>query len=217
MSDEQLRQLYADATRARTTPRRAECPDTDALVALARREGPEPQRLQTLDHVMACADCRREFELFRAIQQAGRAETKPSTPHVYWKRPLVLTLGTALAAGLALVAVLQPWSTRRPGGETTSVMRGSAADVALAAPVADTLISSGALTFVWRSVPAVRRYTLEVLTPEGAVRALWETTDTTATIPASDLGAGDLRWRVRAQMDGGELRSATRRLRVGGP
>lgn len=214
MSDDKLRQLYARATTARTSPRRADCPVPEALEALAQRNGSEKQRLLTLDHVMSCADCRQEFELFRAIAHAGRTETGATVARVRWSRPLVFTVGAALAAGLALVAVLGPWSIRQSGREPSSAIRGTT-EITLAAPAADTLVSAGRLTFVWRSVSDARRYTLDVLTPAGAVRASRETTDTTATIPAAELGAGDLRWSVRAQLDGGELHSPTRRLRVG--
>lgn len=214
MSEDKLRELYARATNARPNPRRADCPAPEALEALAKREGPEEQRLATLDHAMACADCRQELELLRAIEQAGRAETGASAAHTRWRRPIVLALGTALAAGAALVAVLGPWSARQ---NRAVVMRGAPTDVRLAAPAADTVLSASALTFVWRSVPDARRYTLEVLTPEGTVRARRETTDTSAAIPATELGVGDLRWTVRADMDGGELHSPTRRLRLSRP
>jgi len=214
MSDEKLRELYARATSARPNPRRVDCPTPEALEALAKREGPEDQRLATLDHAMACADCRQELELLRAIEQAGRAEKGASAVHTRWRRPIVLALGTALAAGAALVAVLGPWSARQ---DSTVVMRGAATDVRLAAPAADTVVSAGGLTFSWRSVPDARRYTLEVLTSAGAVRARRETTDTSAAISAAELGTGDLRWTVRADMNGGELHSPTRRLRVSRP
>jgi len=216
MSDEQLRQLYARATSGRAEPRRAECPTPEALEALARREGFEEERLATLDHAMTCADCRQELELLRAIEQARRAETAAPTVRVRWGRPLVLALGTALAAAVAFVAVVRPWSARH-GREPAPVMRGAATDVRLTAPAADTVISAGGITFVWRSVPDARRYALEVLTPAGAVRARRETTDTSAAIAAAELGTGDLRWTVRAELDGGELHSPTRRLRVGSP
>lgn len=216
MNDDQLRQLYARATSARTSTHRSACPTPEALEALARREGSEQQRLETLDHVMACPDCREEFELFRAIEHTRRADTNVSTGRRHWRRPMMFTVGAALAAGVALVAVLGPWSSRQ-GKREPEVMRGGAAGVELAAPASDATVSQGGITFIWRSVPDARRYTLEVLTPAGTVRARRETTDTTAAIPAAELGAGDLRWSVRAQLAGGEVSSLIRRLRVGSP
>ncbi|HKN68583.1 MAG TPA: hypothetical protein VJW73_20000 [Gemmatimonadaceae bacterium] len=217
MSDEQLRQLYARATAARTGPGRAECPAPEVLEALARREGPEQQRLETLDHVMSCPDCRQEFELFRAIEHTRRAETGAAAAHARWRQPLYLTIGAALAASAALVVVLGPWSNRQGSRDPSAVMRGATNGLALAAPATDTTLTAGDAIFVWRSVPDARRYTLEVLTPSGAVRARRETSDTIAAIPAAELGTGDLRWGVRAEMDGGEVRSPTRRLRVRAP
>lgn len=218
MSDEKLRELYARATSAKPNLRRADCPTPEALEALAKREGSEDQRLATLDHAMACADCRHELELLRAIEQAGRAQTGASPVRARWRRPFVLAVGTALAAGLALVAVLGPWSARQSSREPTVVMRGAPTDVRLAAPAADTMVSAErGITFVWRAVPDARRYSLEVLTPGGAVRARRETTDTSVAISGAELGTGDLRWTVTAQVNGGELHSPTRRVRVGRP
>ena len=215
MTDDQLREVYARATAARKDPRRANCPAPEALAALAGRDGPEQQRLETLDHVMSCADCRQDFELLRAIEHGRRDETGAAVRRIHWRRPLSISLVTALAAGLAIVAVLNPnLSMRRQSADVT---RGTTGGAALLAPAADTIVtvpSAGELAFVWRPMPGARRYTLEVLTADGAVRAVRETTDTTAVIPGSQLGAGDLRWAVRAQTDGGELRSTTRRLRV---
>ena len=216
MNDEQLRQLYARATSARTSPRRTSCPPPEALEALVHREGPEQQRLETLDHVMACPDCREEFELFRAIEHTRRADTNVTAGRLHWRRPMMFAIGAALAAGVALVAVLGPWSSRQ-GRREPDVMRGATAGVELAVPAEDAIVSPAGLTFVWRSVPDARGYTLEVLTPAGAVRARRETTDTTAAIPAAELGAGDLRWSVRARLDGGDASSSTRRLRVSSP
>jgi len=215
MTDDHLRQAYARATALRNDPERANCPSPEALLELAGRDGSEERRLRTLDHVMACPDCRQEFELLRAIELGRRDQTSEAVRRIHWRRPLSISLVTALAAGLALVAVLKPnLSLRR---ESSDVVRGTAAGAALVAPAADTIVtvsSPGQLAFVWRPVTGARRYTLEVLTPEGSVRAMRETTDTTAVIPRSEIGAGELRWGVRSQMDGGELRSTTRRLTV---
>lgn len=217
MSDAQLRQLYARATAARTSLGRANCPAPEALEALARREGPEEQRLETLDHVMSCRECRPEFELFRAIEHTRRTETGATATRVRWRQPLYLTVGAALAASAALFAVLGPWSNRQGSRDPSAVMRGATNGLELTAPATDTTLAAAGATFMWRSVPDARRYTLEVLTPSGAVRARRETTDTIATIPVAELGTGDLRWSVRAQMDGGEVHSPTRRLTVRGP
>ena len=55
----------------RPPARAASIPPPEAIAALVRREGPEEARLATLDHVMSCADCRRDFDLLRAVERAG--------------------------------------------------------------------------------------------------------------------------------------------------
>ena len=210
LTDERLREAYARAMESRRDPARASCPTPDALLALVRREGAEESRLGTLDHAMSCPDCRRDFELLRAIEAGLRADAEAGVRHIRWRRPMGVALVTALAAALALFALLGPWQRARQG----DVYRGGSSDVAVISPAADAS-GSGPFTFTWHPVPGARRYVLELLTPEGAVRASRETADTTATLAGPELGAGDYRWSVRGQLDGGERRSAARRLRVG--
>ena len=71
MSDDRLRELYAIAQAGRSAGAGGEHPAPEAIAALVRREGPEEARLATLDHVMSCADCRRDFDLLRAVERAG--------------------------------------------------------------------------------------------------------------------------------------------------
>ncbi|HEY0776919.1 MAG TPA: hypothetical protein VGD56_03035, partial [Gemmatirosa sp.] len=75
MTDDQLREAYAAHLRTRDPGTRADpaaCVSPEDLLALVRREGPEPHRLAVLDHVMQCERCRTEFELLRAVEAAGR-------------------------------------------------------------------------------------------------------------------------------------------------
>ena len=209
LTDERLRELYSRAVQARRDPARASCPSPDALLALARREGSEQDRLTVLDHAMACPACRADFELLRSIETARRVDADAGARHIRWRRPVGVALVTALAAALALFAVLGPWQRSR----ARDVYRGSA-DVEVISPPADAS-GTGPFTFVWHPVPGARRYVLEVLTPDGSLRATTETTDTTVTLGGAVLGTGDYRWSVRARLDGGEQRSPARRLRVG--
>lgn len=213
MSDDKLRALYARATEARRDPHRAACPTPDALLALVRREGSERERLEVLDHAMGCPDCRRDFELLRAIEAGRRADAGAAVEHIRWRRPIGVTLAAALAAALAIFAVLGPWRDREGGSVPPEVFRGGSLDVRAIAPAAGAS-GAGPFVFSWHSVPGTRRYLLEVLTPAGALRASRETTDTSLTLGRAELGAGDYRWSVRAQLDGGERRSPARRLRV---
>ena len=94
MTDDRLRQLYARALGDAAPPAApgATCDvDPEALLALARGELPEEDRLALFDRVMASESCRREFALVRAAVVAdatveGRApvsasaETDPAAP-----------------------------------------------------------------------------------------------------------------------------------------
>lgn len=212
LTDEQLRALYARVTETPRDPSHAACPAPDALLALVRREGREQARLTALDHVMSCADCRRDFELLRAIETGRRTDAGDAVAHIRWRRPVGIALTTTLAAALVVFAVLGPWQNRE-ARSAPDVLRGGGTEVAVIAPAADAAVS-GPLAFTWHRVPGARRYVLEVVAPGGSLRASRTTTDTTAALGAAELGPGDYRWSVRAQLDGGEYRSATRRLRV---
>jgi hypothetical protein len=213
MTDDQLRDLYARATR-NPAASRAACPSPDALLAVARREGPELERVEMLDHVMSCADCRRDFELLRAIEGGRRAEAAEAAGWIRWRRPISAGLITALAASVAFAAVLGPRHDWWRGGGASDVMRNAAADVVLLAPAPDVAVHSGSLTFTWRALAGARGYTLEVVSPDGGTVASRQTTDTTASLGEARLAPGEYRWWVRAQLAGGELRSPSRPLRV---
>ena len=215
MTDEQLRELYPRALDTRRDPRRIACPSPDELLALAQGSSHAPERMEALDHVMSCPDCRQDFALLRAIERGRRAETGEATRRIRWPRPMGAALVTGLAAALAFAAVLGPrhdwWRS-----DASDVVRGASRDVVPLAPAADAVVPRGPLAFAWRPVPGARGYTLEVLSPDGSTLASRQTTDTTATLTDRRIVPGDYRWWVRARLDGGERRSTARRLRVGG-
>jgi len=164
---------------------------------------------------MSCPDCRRDFELLRAIEAGRRADAGVAVETIRWRRPLGIALATALAAALALVAVLGPWRDWRREGAGPDLARGGRADAAAIAPGDDASLPRGPLAFTWHPATGARRYTVELLTTNGTVAASLETGDTTATLDAGRLPPGDYRWWVRASLDGGERRSSPRRLRLG--
>jgi hypothetical protein len=207
VSDERLRDLYAAALatgRARGTEPH---PSPEALAALAHREGPEAARLATLDHVMSCAACQRDFALLRAVERAGTesAASGRGGARRGWFLP------AALAASL-LVAIGISRSVLQSHDDTT---RGDASAVTLVHPWPEAA-AGDPLAFVWRPVPGVRRYELEVLDAGGAVAVSAATSDTTAAPPAARaLPPGDYRWWVRATTsDARTFRSALRPLRL---
>jgi hypothetical protein len=224
MSDEQLRLAYARARDDRVEAKRRSCPDLEALLALVQREGSESQRMEALDHVSGCSACRRELEVLRSFDRAGRAlaaergggtvGSRVVEHHPAWRRaaPMALAAALLLAVGLGV-------RQRFGEGDLSDVPRAAAGDVALVSPAESGAVSPAPLTFVWRSVPQTRRYLLEVMTDDGALLLARPTTDTsvTAALPAGTAG-GTYRWSVRAQLaDGTERRSAAWRLRTRTP
>ena len=226
VSDERLRALYKRALAARDdTTARDRCVSPQALLALARHDGPENERLETLDHVMACDACRRELGLLRAIEEAGAlvaaADARPAAdrPHrvpAQWMRraaPLALAASLLLAIGVGVRG--------RTGGDVPpDVMRGDGQPaLMLVTPAdADTVVTAGTpLSFAWRPDPGTRRYVLEVLDAGGRAVEVQSTTDTVVTLrdPSRLTPGVDYQWWVRALGDGGGQRtSPVRSLRV---
>jgi hypothetical protein len=232
MSDEQLRLAYARARDDRIEASRVGCPTLEALLALVQREGPESRRIETLDHASGCAACRRELEVLRSVDRAGRALAADQGGQAVGDRATVSGAGgrgrwrtgwrraapMALAAAL-LLAVGLGVRQRFGEGDLPDVPRAATGGVALVAPAEGGAVAPAPLTFVWRSVPQARQYVLEVMTDSGALLLAQPTTDTsvTARLPARTDG-GTYRWSVRAQLaDGTERRSAAWRLRTRAP
>src|SRR3954470_17091787 len=124
VSDERLRELYATAVRGRTARPGGEHPAPEAIAALVRREGAEEARLATLDHVMSCAECRRDFDLLSAVERAGlesgaaaRAGTRRS-----WLIPAALAASLLIAIGLGRTLVRPADDITRGGGGSAIVL-----------------------------------------------------------------------------------------------
>lgn len=209
--DERLREAYSRAAEARGAPARARCASPEALLAVVRREGREADRLATLDHAMACIACREELELLRAIERAGGADARDAVERIRWRRYATVALAASALLAISLGPGRRYW--QRDDGDT---MRGAADEVTPVAPASDAVVARAPVTFAWRAVPGTRRYTLEVLTSEGAVALSQPTADTTLVVGAPlALSPGEYRWWVRAQAeDGSERRSIARRLRI---
>ena len=209
---ERLQRLYI----RRLTERDAERTDAHAsaerIVSLIRREGSEEERLATLEHVMACADCHRDYEWLKAVDRAAlEAGGDEAAPRPAWRRvPLALAATVLVAVGAGLLM-----TRLRPTGET---IRGDGGEIALVAP-GDTAAGLGVLTFIWRPLPEARGYVLEVQRRDGSVVFSDSTSDTLLAIadPEAMLPPADYRWWVREQTDGAEPRSsAFRDLRLTG-
>ena len=215
MSDARLRELYARAlgagagTGTATLP--AAHPSPEDVLALAQRSLPEARRLSLLDHVMACPDCRAEFDMLRAIEAAGGERTAQvrAMPSA-WRRMAPL----AIAAALAVVVGTEGW--RRSRADDAQVMRGDASGVSVVSPAGE-VAPGDPLTFAWHPVPGARRYDLEVLNADGNVVFSADTRDTVVTgaRPETILPGAEYRWWVRAVLeDGAQPRSEPRAFRI---
>ena len=218
MSDQRLRDLYQHAVATRSAATRADCPDADALLALAQREGSEEERLRTLDHAMSCSECMRELELLRAIEQAGTRASGASPVArrdsiVSWRRAVPL----ALAASARRAGRLLRDCVRRRDSPRAPPTRG--ADVALTVhtPRDVELGSADSLVLAWQPAAGATRYVVEVLDADGRAAIADTTSDTTHVVrELGRLAAGrDYRWWVRAVgASGAQASSPLGRLRV---
>jgi hypothetical protein len=184
------------------------------MLAVLRREGAEERRLETIDHVMGCGACRPEFDLLRAIEQAGSAERGGvALAHVFagrrWRSMAPLALAASVAVVVAVGLSLRP-------REAPEIERGTGSAVAVLAPPRD-IVAGGQVTFAWKAVPAAREYQLEVLDERGAVVFATRTAETSATLPdrVRLTPGASYRWWVRAMLGSGEpLSSDVRDLRI---
>jgi hypothetical protein len=210
MNEERLREIYAGlmtSRGARAGGRTAVCPAPETLLALVKREGGEDERLATLDHVMSCIDCRKEFDLLRSIELAGARTGAATRSGRRWVVP------AALAAS-ALLAVVIGRFALPPAPESEVWRSGPDAGVTLMAPPREVAAGSP-IIFAWRPIAGATHYRLEILTGDGAVALEAETADTSLTLQsAADLAPGDYQWWVGATSAGNSARSALRPLRL---
>lgn len=207
VTETELREIYAGLM-SRGTKGRAGCPAPEAIRALVRREGEESARLATLDHVMACRDCRSEMDLLRTIEDAGAAvgeSAKPSQRR--WLMPAALAASVLFAVVVGRVALAPPsGDVLRSGADAASVV--------LVAPGAE-MTAGEPVAFAWRPVPGASRYRIEVLTAGGDIAVEAETQDTTVTLNSvRDLAPGGYQWWVIAMTPRPGPRSALRALRL---
>lgn len=210
---ERLQNLYAGRIAGRTGSEPHASPD--AILAVVTREGSEEERLATLEHVMACAECHREYQWLTAVNEAGlEAEgSAGAAPRRAWWRgaPMAMaaSLLVAIGAGVVLSGVLRSGDDRE---------RGASGDIALVGP-GNQVSANGPITFAWHAAAGVSRYVLEVQRADGSVVLADTTADSSVTV--SDMARlhpdSAYRWWVREATDGSEPRSsAFRDLRLSG-
>lgn len=208
--DEALRAAYEPALRESTTTHGPDCPTESELLSAVRGAGDEAERLRVLDHALKCSACRRELALLHAVSSGERGAAPRAIRHLTWHRwPAALAASLVLAVGLAGVI---RWRT--PGTEDIT-RAGTAAGPVLVTPANGAAVSAGLVRFVWRPIPGVIQYTLEVDATDGTVLVSSSTRDTTFRAPIPPTAVGENRWLVRAKMqNGSERRSDTWVLRV---
>jgi len=194
LTDERLRLAYSDALRDRARAGRVSCVASESLLAVAERTGSEAARLQTLDHVMGCAQCRRELDLIRAsVAAAGVAK-----PRTWFRSPSFALMAVAalllVMAGVRLYVASDDIEAGRPrlrGGSGIAIhpvawLRGVGAGLA------------------WRPANGAASYRLEVI--DNAGDAIVDTTlrDTSFVLADSLVrGRTGIVWTVSSILDDG--------------
>jgi hypothetical protein len=177
-----------------------QCVSPEAMLALLQREGAESERLATLEHVMSCPACHREYQWLTAVDQAAVQAGGAAVQRRTWWRGAPLALAASLIAVVgAGLLVRAPWRGSEP-------VRGENGDLVLVGPARNATVT-GTPTFTWHPIPDASAYVLEIQGVGGTVVRSDTTADTTLTLPAP-LPPAAYRWWVREVTDGTEPRSS---------
>jgi hypothetical protein len=214
--DATLRDAYRELMAARESRDRSACPAPEALLAVVERKGDDTSRLATLDHVMSCTACRRDFDLLRtaalSAEQSASAEVPElhvvrgggSSARRFPLRSLAVAAGLVVAVGVGLLT----WhpGTRQP------LLRGDEHTVVLLAPEHH---ADGSALLRWHAVPGAAAYRVEVFAPSGRTVVADTVSDSTFVLPATANASNgeQLRWMVTAlHGDGHEVQSRAERV-----
>ena len=176
------------------------CPDPEDLLPLAAGVLSAADRLRTLDHVAQCPQCRREFDLLRAV-----AGTKPKP-----KARVRPWMAAAASVAILFGAGYGVWIGVNGGRDP--VLRGPESSVELLSP-ASGQEGVGLIDFQWRPISNAYEYIFEILGQEGESLHTHTTSETSYRMDLAQQPAleGDRLWWVRARLrDGTELSSPTR-------
>jgi hypothetical protein len=156
-ADARLREAYEELMRRRAPGGRVGCPAPDAILSLVERRGGEDVRLVTLDHVMACVECRRDLDLVRTAAGAAQATVGAERrPWSSWSAPV---RAFALAATVVIAVGLGIYMRT---SDTTPVMRGGA-ELSLHE---GRRLAEGTLVS-WRPAAGATRYDVAVIDADG--------------------------------------------------
>jgi hypothetical protein len=207
LSSDDLRAAYEEVVRRRTSAQRGSCPDPAEILEVLELRADEERRLEILDHVMACSECRREFDLLRPVAMARPGRRWIPSRWLAAAASLAVLFGTGYGIWRGVVG----------GGEST--FRGVVDPVELVLPEEGT-VAAGVLEFTWRAYPGAFEYVLEVVDEDGEALLSLVSPDTSLVV-SPELRAGiegAVIWWVRARLTtGGERRSEARSLEFPAP
>jgi hypothetical protein len=202
MTDQQLAEAYRRAVQARATGRPADMP-LERLEALAAGRLAEAEAAELLDRVMSDPELMREFELLRAVHQAGVR----AGPARRWMLPTAIAATAVFAIGGTLLYRGRLAAERQQlrGAERTEV-------VSLLSPIPGANVTRP-VEMIWRSVPDAAPYRVSVVDQNGDAVFTGATADTTLLLPDSVLQEGaPYRWWVETTVPAGVVRSAPQRF-----
>jgi hypothetical protein len=175
-----------------------------------------PERHRVAAHIDLCETCRRELvDVGRAIEHRGaRTREAPVSPSRRWWIP------AAAAAGIAAILLVPRVATRPPAtvGETRASRVADSEGqrrIDAISPADDVAIPAAQIVFMWHAVGA-DVYRVFLLSESGGPIWETETTDTSATLPAtvSLTAGGAYFWRVDAVTNGIIATTRAHRLQV---
>jgi hypothetical protein len=165
----------------------------EALLAVAERSGNEAVRLETLDHVMACDLCRREFDLLRASVVAAGAPRQRT-----WFRSPAMGL-ISLAATLLIVAGVRLFMSSADS-EAGPRLRGSAGVATYSVRWLPT-VGAG---LAWKPTVGAESYRVEVVDEGGSAVVDTNVRDTVFVVADSLLrNRRGMTWSVTATLGDG--------------
>lgn len=172
MTEEELQRAYQRAT---AHARLGAHPAPERIADLVQGKAREPDRLELLDHVMQCAQCRSELDLLRTASEGARAADTARFP----MRWTMFAAAAVLLIGVTAIALLQT----RPAA-TADVYRGRRPAMALVQPSAGETVGQP-VHLAWHGITEARNYHVELLSARGDMIAAWNTSDSTLAIPDS--------------------------------
>lgn len=200
MTDHDLRALlHASTANCPGTGR--DCPDADAISALAAGTLEPARREAVLDRVATCASCAAALrvaidahEFARELAPVVAARDAPTVPQLQRRgrrAPAVFAMAASVlvAIGVGTLVVVPP---------TPEVVRGAA--LAAIEPIDGASLRAAPARLAW-ACPAASAATVEVLDATGEVVWAGPARECTVDVPASareQLVAGDWLWQVRA-------------------